>query len=193
MSILASTYLSLGSILVQLKNYTQETTICENALYKIQNEFSKEMNQLFALNPKALRYRVQLKLAQLELAAASASLNAPAAARAEAKIVRIQTLQTQLSLMQQDHLNRTRIMSQEKIILLRRDLRKIIQLSMPIGLAVEADIAGEIAPLYVPKANFKIQQSAQVQFIRTARPSSCAATIENRGTTFRPVLLKTNT
>lgn len=162
------------SSLLKIKSLPKN--ICRTELLRTQHQVSQPLTRLLGLNPLALKLRHELTLSNIKLAQAIVTMNLPLIAyhtkektRIELEQIKLDNKQRKLIWLANEKLVSGSIQTRQKLSetlnKIRTDLSYWLDISAnqnskTTTLAVEPDRPG-IAPIYLPKENFLIEQSIQ--------------------------------
>ena len=209
--ILLSIVLLFMAIFLVFKFRSQTQYICQTQLLKLQNQNEKTIQELFRLNPKATKLRLQLISQQAKLFIAVANLNFPAITFYKIQIEKTKAQQLLLEIQQKNILTQNQLQNQIQIIqlqnLIRNNFAELSQINFFLLNAHQFQIQSQTRSLAVEKVwsgngaayqrkngfsekqtlsvNWKYQMQSNLNWSSTQQnieyQNACSATIEQKG------------
>ena len=153
--ILLSVLLLFMSVFLIFQFRSETQYLCQTQLLKLQNRNEKTIQDLFRLNPKANKLRLQLISQQAKLFLAVANLNFPAITYYKIQIEKTKAQQMMLEIQQKNILMQNQILNQMQILktekLIRTEFIDLSQINFFLLKAELFQIHSEIQDLAVEK------------------------------------------
>lgn len=197
----------VGASLVLLQ-WRHSHEFCQTSLLEVQNISAKQINKLFALNPRATALRMERAIAEANLLA-SPSGGPPAVAAAKAYLDSVVIRQALLRAQQERIKGQALLMPNLKLVEVQQKFVRMTAIEMPTTtnahLNVRPTPANSESPDYLPLESFSKRQVIRgswtispskllPEWLRRHLPrlaklkGKCAATLAEKGTLWNPIL-----